>query len=334
MSVHARILTAVGVILSNAAFTLAQDVPSQPRRLTDVPIAPNAPAVQPSPTPTVKNPALDPSNLTGRRLLPEGSMVNGLDGALFRTAGNDVIFLPDKVESGKSKSAPAQPFVLVPSQKLAQLESATKTSEQNVRVTLSGQVYVYRNRQYLFLTAYSIKQSEAVVERPPTAAPVPQPSAPTKQEDSSQALDPRVEDLIRELENERGGGRVLDPAPDSARPTDVPPTPVAAEESDGSAERLVAEGTLVNGRRGRLVRVKGAGGRLGFAFDNDPDSPATPPMLFVPCAMLTNMEAAARSHGDELAFTVSGRVLVYEGRNYLLPILHQVRRPTDVKSLQ
>ncbi len=321
------------MLLMSGGTVIAQEIPSGPRKLTEEPIAPNVPPAQPTPAPSVRNPSLDPKNLVGRRLLAEGSMINGMSGVLFRTAGSDVIFLPDGNDSGKSKSAAAQPFVLIPSQKLAQLESATKAADANLKVTLSGQVYVYRNRQYLLLTAYSIKQAsvEPTTEQPQVAPPK---STETQPKETKPELDPRVEDLIRELENERGGERMLDPAPDTDQPAEQTPSGESAAEADGSAERLVAEGTLINSRRGRLIRVKSAGGRLGFALDNDPDSPASPPMLIVPCAMLTNMEAAARTHGDDLSFTMSGRVLVYEGRNHVLPVLYQVRRPSDVKSLQ
>jgi len=316
-----------------AGAVVAQEVPSAPRTLNDAPIAPNVPPAQPTPAPTVRNPALDPKNLAGRRLLAEGSMINAMSGQLFRTAGNDLIFLPDTAEPNKSKTTSAQPFVLIPSQKLAQLESATKATETDLKVSLSGQVYVYRNRQYLLLTAYSIKQASAESTGDQTQSPPPK-SLEAQPKESKAQLDPRVEDLIRELESERGGERVLDPSPDSDQPIESAPRNATDAESDGSAQRLVAEGTLINSRRGRLIRIKSAGGRLGFAFDNDPDSPASPPMLIVPCAMLTNMEAAARTHGEELSFTMSGRVLVYEGRNHVLPILYQVRRPSDVKSLQ
>ena len=46
------------------------------------------------------------------------------------------------------------------------------------------------------------------------------------------------------------------------------------------------------------------------------------------------MEETAASRGDSLSFNVSGRVLVYEGRNYLLPAFFQVRQPGDIKPLQ
>jgi hypothetical protein len=46
------------------------------------------------------------------------------------------------------------------------------------------------------------------------------------------------------------------------------------------------------------------------------------------------MEALAATRGDDLVFRVSGRVTVYDGRNYLLPTFEQVTPPGDVIPMQ
>jgi hypothetical protein len=209
-----------------------------------------------------------------------------------------------------------------------------------VKVVLTGQVYVYRDRQYLLINAYSVKP---LVLTPEVVAPGKSDSNKSESgntesgssdsqsgsatsERTENTTDPSVADLIRELENERGPERLLDPATPSGA------TPPEADESKQAL--LTPEGTLISNRRGRIVRQRGLGGRLSFAFDNDADNPATQPMIIMPCGLLLAMEQLAASRGDELTFTVSGRVLAYEGRNYLLPILYRVRQPTDVKPLQ
>lgn len=92
---------------------------------------------------------------------------------------------------------------------------------------------------------------------------------------------------------------------------------------------LIPDGTVVTARRGRLVRA-GRGGELAFSVDSDPDSPGTPPMTLLPCRLLESIEASAAQHGENMAFLVSGRVTVFQGRNYLLPTMYKTLRTSDV----
>ncbi|MFZ4573293.1 MAG: hypothetical protein ACOYN0_02780 [Phycisphaerales bacterium] len=323
-----RTRTALAIlVLSGSSAATAQQA-SQPERssrdLTQVPVQPNKPAVQPSAIPTVPGLGAASHNLPGRRFLPEGTFLTGLSGTLIRTSKNDLIFLPDEPPADRAGEPAYQPFVLVPSQKLAQLDAATKALDAKTVVNISGQVYVYRDRQYLFASAYSVQPS--VVQ--PSGGESGSNAAPARPTDEpAPASDPRVTDLIRELESQRSTTRLLDPERPAASGAEATPT-------DAEKQPLTNEGTLFSNKRGRLVRLKELGGRLGFSFDNDTDSPSAPPMIIVPCAMLKSMEETAASRGESLAFNVSGRVLVYEGRNYLLPIFFQVKQPGDITPLQ
>ncbi len=323
---RALVKTAVALlVLANARGVIAQES-SQPERsprdLTEVPVAPNKPAVQPSAIPTVPGLGAATYNVPGRRFLPEGTFLTGLSGTLIRTSKNDIVFLPEEPSKDKASEPASQPFVLVPSQKLAQLDAATKALDATTRVNISGQVFVYRDRQYLLTSAYAVKPNVVQPEPAPATDDVPA-DAPK----AEPANDPRVDDLIRELESERGTERLLDPG--------TVPTPTAPDAADDPEKHPLAnEGTLLSNKRGRLVRLRELGGRLAFAFDNDLNSPTAKPMVIVPCAMLKSMEETAASRGDSLSFNVSGRVLVYEGRNYLLPAFFQVRQPGDIKPLQ
>ncbi len=208
---------------------------------------------------------------------------------------------------------------------------------------LSGQAFVYRGRQYLLPSTFSLINSrpapkaevkpEAAPQAAPQAAPEPAnaanaatPGDPGATGSSSTSGDPRVDDLIRDLETRSRGQRLLAPPVDTA---DAVQGQQAAEQAT-----LLPEGDLVMNRRGRLVRLAGSDGRFAMVFDNDPNSPGTGPLVVLPCRVLETMEGLAMPRGDEATFRISGRVLVHEGRNYLLPTLAQLERPGDLTPLQ
>jgi hypothetical protein len=53
--------------------------------------------------------------------------------------------------------------------------------------------------------------------------------------------------------------------------------------------------------------------------DADTDPAADPPLTLAPSLVRERMEAQTSRAGETLVFEVSGRVLAYEGRNYLVP---------------
>jgi len=265
-----------------------------------------------------------------RTVYPEGTFLSAMPGAIVRTSAGDVIFIPDPpdpVSPGPAAAAaPAArsepPMVLLASQKLAQLEAATSAAEGVSDITLSGQVFLYMGRHYLLPTAFSLAPASRPTTPGPSTPALDSTTSPASRPDA--AADPRVEDLIRELDARRGTPRALDPAAPRPPTDEVPPVAAA----------LTAEGTLITGRRGRLVRLAEANGRFAFVADSDPDSPAPPPMLLLPCRMLQEIEAVASLRGEDIAFRLSGRVFSHAGRNYILPVLFRVTPPSDVRPMQ
>jgi len=273
------------------------------RRLNTDPIAPI-----PSPSPQTTPPSVPPlgdSVLNAKVALPEGTFIANHTGTLIRAKSGDVVFVP---LPSADASSPKSPFVIHPGAVLEQLLSASQST--GGPVTLSGQVFQYRARNYVLPTVFSIA---------PRAAPAPAPE-PARPDPVVQPTDPSVTDLLRDLESQRTPPRAMDPVP-------------AADQSAGP-ERVTEEGQLLVARRARLVRLGGAGGRLAAAFDNDPDSPAGGPMILLPCRALERLEAVAAQQGENVPFKVSGRVYVFEGRNYLLPVLVQAQRIADIAPMQ
>ena len=72
--------------------------------------------------------------------------------------------------------------------------------------------------------------------------------------------------------------------------------------------------------------MPGPGRQWDFVSDNDTEtaSELDPPMTLLPSLNLERIEELASDHGDALTFRISGRVFVYEGRNYLMPTMFVV----------
>ncbi len=130
------------------------------------------------------------------------------------------------------------------------------------------------------------------------------------------------EEVMKDLE--KAAREVGRPLPGAA-----PATPVAPGVSTAPGG-LMREGSFIASRSGRLAR--GAAGEWLLTFENDAKGAAIAPMVLMPCLNLMAMEKLAERGGESLSFTVSGQVFVYKGRNYLLPTLYSVNKPTDLKS--
>lgn len=291
------------------------------RRINNTPISPTT-AVSPQAAPAaVPGVQLD---VPAGRHYPEGAFFPSRVGRLVRTPRGDVIFAPAAIPGGRAEP----PLVLQQCATLAQLLAAVGTAEPAVSV--SGQVFVYRGRHYLLPTAF------ALADAPSTeAAPAPAPPAPILA--GAEDPDPAVAELIRELEARPGPPRAIDPAPaptDDSRPGRRNGPPGYFDAAGDVAGAPAEEGALLVSRRGRLVRLAAADGRYAVAFDNDPDSPSAGVMVLLPCRALERLEGLAAQRGENVAFSVSGRVFAYEGRGYLLPVLVQPQPVGDLAPRQ
>jgi hypothetical protein len=253
-----------------------------------------------------------------------------------------VIFIPLG-----SSAATSNPVVLLPCQKLEQMLAAKATNGERTQFTVAGQVFTYRDREYVLPTIFAARNPDAGQATPSAgtapgktkatdAAPSPA-SAPVPSTTTPADSDPRVTDLIRDLEQSRTGPRRVSPAP-SAPAVVTPAAPVApAQVATADVVKtgpLSNEGSLLTSRRGRLVRLANEGGRLGFVIDNDPNSPGAAPMILQPCRVMQQMESLSAMRGDAMSFRVSGRVMVYAGKNYLLPTFFQLPPKTDIAPRQ
>jgi hypothetical protein len=259
--------------------------------------ADSRPAPMPAPTMrAVEAPARTAADAGA--LLREGSFLLQTKGSVHRDE-----------ESGwwTFRVAPGDPreqigdLTLLPCTLLENLEQLLESTpqEQQTLFDLSGQVFVYRGRNYL-LPTHAPRLIEYV---PPPPA---QDAAATPGDDSAR-------DILRELEQTVG------PVLRSSR-TDRPTEP----QGEAGPQKLLPPGTVVLWRRGWLVR--GDGGTWSFVFEADASGLVDPPMVLLPCLLLEEMERHGRRGGPDPALLISGRVERYHGRNYLLPTSYQVPR--------
>jgi len=278
------------------------------------PVAPMAlPALPGKPTPSDAIPALKGEDIAVPlgRLLPEGAFLSQREGALVRARTGEWIFVstptptipptlstaPTGPSAGVSTVLPAPrisvpPMVLLPSQTLQNLERAIAQDAPGIRITLSGQVFVYHARNYLLCTLFTVRKEH--------------PSAQTQVDEASarSSEDPRVAALLGQLEAEGQVTSNLD------RPT---PTPTS---KGSSGDALLREGRLRVREAGRIVRV--VSGRLAFAIDQDGSD--IDPAILLPSATLTRIEAAVARAGEAQRVIISGREYVYADTRYMLPI--------------
>jgi len=242
----------------------------------------------------------------------EGAFISRRAGTLVRARTGDWIYVPRPAGGG----SPEAPLVLIPSQNLERLERALDPGAERPSVSISGQVFSYRGRDYLLAGEASAPLAES---QPKTVTPEPA-AAPNEP-----GVERGAEDLVKDLESRTTAPRAL-PRVHAAR-TEPAESPHAADTSPAG----VAEGTLITARRGRLIRLPD--GDLAFTPDNDAASPDRA-MPLAPCLTLSRMEDVSLWRGDGVSLEVSGRVLVYRGRRHLLPTMFVMAQQGEVTPLQ
>ncbi len=259
----------------------------------------------------------------GPSLVREGSFVSSARGALVKGRSGRWFFVFDRDRRGRQMP----PMVVLPSEHLAAMERlAARMNEDEVRRTgarmlVTGQVMAYAGNNYLLPTAPPLvdtpapesepRDAETRAETAPaaTGAGVADPAQP----------EPTIEQIVADLDKAIGTRR-------AANPSRLAPAPEAGS-SEGGTPRLRPAGVLTP-RRGRVVRS--AAGEPVFVVDSGAAGVVPePPMVLLPCTNLAGIESLAERLGENATFTISGQVLVYKDRNYLLPTMYTVNRAGD-----
>lgn len=317
----------LGLVLAFVAATAtnAQDV--TPAREADVgaPAGPAGPGSQPGnpepdqPPATTSIPGLTSETFTvpPGRYYPEGTFLVRRTGTIRTLKTGEVLFIPDKPAHRDSRRRGERPMMLLPCQTLAAMQSSVNGSPDplQTRVEVSGQLFVYRDRQHLLPTVFS------ALPTPPDVKPVAKPK-PAAEEPASSVQptdDPEVSDMITALEARRQETQSL------------PKTGAAPDADEQAAKSLVPEGTLITDRRGRLTRVKD---KLAIAFDGDANTRSDPAMIVIPSRALERLEASLGPTNDGVVIVMTGRVFAYRNQNYILPLLAQIEADGQLKPMQ
>lgn len=260
-------------------------------------------------------PGLEGQNflVTRAPLRAEGTFLVRQPGSMVRLKTGEWVFVFHRATEGAAE----RPMVLIPSGTLSRMERVAQERGEEATFLVTGQVFVYQQLNYLLPTAYTVEMERRNEQAPPSAAG----SAAAPGEGPAPAQEPGVEDLIRELETQRSRPRTI------SRREKLP-------TEEGGVAALRPEGEFLTRRRGRLVRL--AGGEWALAFETDADSEASldAPMVVAPSMNLQRMEAVAARLGESATFEVSGRVLAYGGRNYLVPTMFRAYPPSEVRPMQ
>jgi hypothetical protein len=259
--------------------------------------------VRPAPPPVG---ALSTARARRAPLLREGSHVVRVRGRLDRDEPRQAwVFVIKPTVPGD----PVHELTIMPNSLLGEVESIVDSAPDRVlHFELTGQVFVYRQRNYFLAT-----HPPLLVEHEPreTAVPAaaPDEAGPAGDDDDS------TDAIIRDLRRDAG------PVP-RRRPADEDPAGASGDEA--APARLMAEGDVLVSRRGRIQRS--GGGAFTFVFDADAEGLADPPMTILPCLLLERLERYVRRSGERAAVLITGRVYTHDRRNYLLPTVYRIPR--------
>lgn len=321
-----------------------------------VPVAPSE-GIRPEDLPSL----LADDGAVRPRLLREGSFLVRERASVLRAPTGEwvaVFHTARGVPRGRTELAADDPalrlppaMVLLPSPTLDRLETLVSSGGLGVAYRLTGEVFRYRDRNYLFPTAFA---REALPETQPEPEPVtPEPAvvsgADESEGDGSAAQgsidvdDPSVDELLADLTARDQTPRGLTRPEPIAAPTEAGGAEGAGEPraatptfAGGIRPAIARDGDLLVRRRGRMVRM--GGGEWAFVVDSDTDrtGPALgdTPLVLLPCRTLRRMERAVGERGDGVAFELTGRLTSYAGRAYVLPSL-AIRMPeSSLNALQ
>lgn len=224
-----------------------------------------------------------------------------------------------------SPNSPVHTLAVLPSSFLSEAQQVVRSSpEYQLRFELNGEVTVYKGRNYLLLTQSPRVVGHTEETTPETPETHSEPTEPTESAEDAPADEspdqPRdAASIMRDLQEQAG--------PVQRRVTTRNTTDAQDRSAALSNNQLKREGSSIIMRRGRINRH--ATGDWLFVFEADASGNADPPMTLMPCLMLQRLERHYQTRGNA-PILLSGRVFVYEGRNYLMPTVFQLARDRNI----
>ena len=181
--------------------------------------------------------------------------------------------------------------------------------------------------------ARGLSASRAGGQDQPTPPPAPTPTEKPGETDPDKAAPPAEPDR-RTIEEIRRDLRRDDPTASTER-AEAPTENTAVEFNPlvPPRGRLLPEGSYLMSRAGRFTRTESLG-VLHFLPDPDPSRPSqqNQAMILLPCRVTERIESNLHEATTSGPIEVSGRVYVYDGRNYLMPTTNPFRTGTTVST--
>lgn len=261
-------------------------------------------------------------------LLAERTFLSSRAGEIIRGPSDTLIFIPSA--EAEDPRPGEGPMLLMPSGELARVEAAMGKTEDRIPFTVTGEIFIYADRNYLLLAAAS-----RVLEAEPEDKPAEQTD---DQPDVFNQDDPRVTELISELERRSQTGGQNDQLR-GGRNNALRGAGRRPGNTGEAVAALINEGTLIFQRRGRVARDRA--GRVLIRFDNDLDSTsadatldegasADHELIVLPCRLLESLEDDTEFDASPTPVLISGRVYAYDGENYIMPTMYQLTRYSEI----
>lgn len=222
-------------------------------------------------------------------LLPEGSVITGVEGTMVRPTPDDPWHLRITTDGDTRE------LVLMPCRVLEEMEDAGDAHT----FVITGTVSVFDERNWLMPGHAEVTAEHAVRNESKTA-----PANPGDEDDAditTQSAGDSVADIVAELQQSVGPlRRSLDTGVEKDTDADIQP-----------------DGTLIVSRRGRMMR--GRHGAWVFVFDSDAWGTADAPVVLLPSPLLKSLIASGQRTDFRGALNLSGTLTTYRGRRFLVP---------------
>ncbi|GAB4546508.1 MAG: hypothetical protein Tsb0013_05400 [Phycisphaerales bacterium] len=244
--------------------------------------------------------------------LPEGTFITDAQGIVVPLTTGGWAFVFDEDVNGEADP----PMVLQPSMQTAAMLRLVSAREDTMTFAIAGEVQRYRGRHYLLPLRFDVVSGDGSTDRRPAEERAAQAErelgeTPDGADVTADELEARVERLS-----------------DEDRPSQIPSATAPGDSVGGAgATSIVPENSLVIDLSGRVERD--GSGLWVFTSDNDADTPPeegglSGAITLVPCLMLQALERDLMESPGRARLRISGRVLVFEGSNFLLPTLYRL----------
>lgn len=203
-------------------------------------------------------------------------------------------------------------LLLLPCQLLEEVETI-QAARPEAQFRLSGRVCVYRGEYYLMLN-----RALLAVEPTNDAATMPAPAATSAP--STMPASASAEDILHKLLSRPVGRPVVPVIQPMQNPQGPSVAPALDQPLSHGPGRMVVD---------RLVRLTGPdeNGWFMVAFEAD-NTQREPPLRVLPNTQLEQLEKLRKAHRTGNVFHISGEIVTYRGRQYIL--LFSVMRDRDL----